>query len=234
MADENKSLNVETIKKIMNEIIDDLKENLDVYRTHAINVKRQISKDKQESEVLVQTMSSTINEMKEKNERMIDRRNVLRKKIEEDEKEIKEWEEEKLDLIDQIKELEINLNSLKSTYKEKKSKAENLLRKSQMITHKNKLRDDEFSIKAEYFKKYLGINIIPIREDIIKIVFSRVYTDDLVECYVIMDLSSESPVTETYPQLYDIDKVNCIFKEYSNFHEFIKTMRNEFKKEKIY
>jgi chromosome segregation ATPase len=231
MSAEQVPSNIKKIRGIMDETTRDLERYLEVYRTHVAGLRRQLRRDRQEAEVLLQATTTTLNEMKERNERMVEERNELRAKIEQDEAELKASESEKHELLGQIKELEISNSSLKELYNEKRSRSEGLARKLALLEARSKQKEEAIRKKAELYRRYLGVDITPIREDIIKIVFNKVCADEDIECFVMLDLSCESPVIEMFPQIHDFEMLNHIFRGHNNFHDFLRFIRSEFVKE---
>jgi myosin heavy subunit len=231
MSTEQVPSSIKRIRGIMDETVQDLERCLDIYKTHTVHLRRQIRGDRQESEILLQTATATLSEMKERNEKMVEERNGLRSEIEQDEAELRASEGEKHELLNQIKELEMNNANLKDVYNEKKSRGDGLSRKLAMIEAKGKQKEEAVRKKVELYRRYLGVDIVPVKEDVIRIVFGGMCADEEIECSVLLDLSSESPVVETFPQIYTLEALNHIFRRHSNFHEFLKTVRSEFVRE---
>ncbi|ADM12611.2 chromosome segregation protein Spc25-like protein [Encephalitozoon intestinalis ATCC 50506] len=231
MGTEHTPANVEKIKGVMDGIIGDLEGYLEMYKSHARFLRGRISRDKQEGEVLLQTVTSTLNEMKERNERLVDERNGLRLRIEQDVRDLRASEDEKHELVNQIRELEMGNLNLKEVFREKKSIENAFTKKMELVSERSRQREVLMEAKAEWFRRYLGMDIIPVRENVIKIVFSRICPEDSVECFVTLDLSLEGPVVDLFPRMYDLEKANNLFREHSNFHDFLRTVRREFRRE---
>lgn len=231
MSMEQPAMNVDKIKNIADEIVSDLERYLNMYKNHVVFLRGRIRRDKQEAEVLLQTVTSTLNEMKERNERLIDERNELKERIEQDIAELKNSENERHELMSQIRELEMHNVELKETSKEKKSMLWNLIKKAEMISEKNKQKEIQVESKVLCFKKYLGMSIIPIRENVIKVVFDRICQDEGVECFLTLDLSADASVIDLFPRIHDLERLNLLFRKHDNFHDFLKVVRNDFKKE---
>ncbi|AFN84093.1 chromosome segregation protein Spc25-like protein [Encephalitozoon romaleae SJ-2008] len=231
MGMEHTAANAEKIRGVMDGIINDLEGYLEMFRNHARFLRGRISRDKQEGEVLLQTVTSTLNEMRERNERLVDERNALKSRIEQDTKDLKASEDEKHELMNQIRELEMNNLDLKEVFQEKKGIENAFVKKMELIFERNKQREALMEAKAEWFKRYLGMDIIPVRENVIKIVFSRICPEDSVECFVTLDLSMEDAVIDLFPRMYDLEKANGVFRECRSFHDFLAVIRKEFRRE---
>ncbi|CAD26033.2 similarity to HYPOTHETICAL PROTEIN YDD5_SCHPO [Encephalitozoon cuniculi GB-M1] len=231
MGTEHTAANVEKIKSVMDAIMGDLEGYLEMYRSHARFLRGRISRDKQEGEVLLQTVTSTLNEMKERNERLVDERNGLRSRIEQDTKDLRASEDERHELMNQIKELEMGNLDLKEVLKEKRGIEGAFAKKIELVFERNKQREAQMEAKAGWFRRYLGIEIIPMRENVIKVVFSRICPEDSVECFVTLDLSADGPVVDLFPRMYGLERANSLFREHNNFHDFLRVIRSGFRRE---
>ncbi|AFM99385.1 hypothetical protein EHEL_111110 [Encephalitozoon hellem ATCC 50504] len=231
MGLEHAAANAEKIRGMMDGIVNDLEGHLEMFRSHARFLRGRISRDKQEGEVLLQTVTSTLNEMRERNERLVDERNALKSRIEQDTKDLRASEDEKHELVNQIRELEMSNRDLKEVFREKKGIENAFVKKMELVSERNKQREALMEAKTECFRKYLGMDIIPVRENVIKIVFSRICPEDSVECFVTLDLSVEDAVIDLFPRMYGLEKANGVFRECGNFHDFLVAVRREFRRE---
>lgn len=231
MSAEQSTANIEKTKNIVEEIVGDLGRYLETYRSHADYVKGRIRRDKQESEILLQTVTSTLSEMKEENERLVEERNVLRAKIEQDTQDLKASEDEKHELVSQIKELEAHGSSLGEVLGEKRSVLGSLTKRADAICSQERARSEQISNRSGRFRRYLGMDIVPVRENVIRVVFRGMSSTDDTECSVTLDLCAENPVVDVFPRVQDVSRLNAVFRENNNFHLFLKSMREVFVRE---
>jgi len=231
MTAESVAANVERIREMMDGILRDTDGYLERYRSYVMHARGMICRDKQEGEVLLQTVASTLNEMKEKNEMLVSERNALKAKIEQDSEDMRMSDNERHELLNQIKELEMSSFGLSEVSKEKKGMSGALVRKMEMVSERNKLREKQMETKVGLFRKCLGMDIVPIRENVIKIVFGRMCADESVECFVMLDLSIDMPVIDMFPRIDSVERMNAMFRVHGNFHDFLSAVRREFRKE---
>ncbi|KAM0671774.1 hypothetical protein CWI42_121100 [Ordospora colligata] len=231
MTAESVTANVERIREMMDGILRDVDGYLERYRSYVMHARGRICRDKQEGEVLLQTVASTLNEMKEKNEMLVSERNTFKAKIEHDTEDMKMSENERHELLNQIKELEMSNLGLSEVAKEKKSMSGALARKMEMVSERKKSRESQMETKVGLFRKCLGMDIVPMKENVIKVVFGRMCADESVECFVMLDLSMDMPVVDMFPRIDSVERMNAMFKTHGNFHDFLSAMRREFRKE---
>lgn len=231
MSTEHAASNVEKIRGMMDGVLGDLEANLEMYRDYGRLLRGRISRDKQEGEVLVQTVTSTLNEMKERNERLVDERNMLWARIEQDTEELRASEDERHELLNQIRELEMSSVQLGEVLRERKAIEASLVKKTELVSERARQREAQMEERSRWFRRYLGMDIVPVRENVIKIVFGRICRDEGVECFVTLDLSLESPVVDLFPRVYGLERANGEFREHGGFHEFLRAVRQEFCRE---
>lgn len=222
---------IERTRSIVDDIMGDLERHLGMYKSHVVFLKGRIRRDKQEAEILLQTAASTLSDMKERNERLVDERNLLKTKIEQDVEDLQASEGERHELLGQIRELETHNSNLKEVLREKNAMLGGLVRKAGLVAERNRQKEAGVDVRAELFRTWLGMDILPLRENVIKVVFDRVCADESVECFVTMDLASESPVTDVFPRIHDVERLNFLFREHGNFHGFLRALRGEFCRE---
>lgn len=151
------------------------------------------------------------------------KKTLLRKSLDKEESELEKLERENQDFIAQLNDLEElnrSLNERKTEFEEKfkilKAKSINMKDRLQIKTRDQKNLN-------EAYKKYLGIEFLKLRDNVIKIQFNN-FTSD---CYCILDFSCSECVSECFPEL-NLEKLNYLFKEKS-FYQFIKCLRDQFK-----
>lgn len=231
MTGREQESNLEKVRNIMEEVVHDLESHLNLYKNHVVYLKRTLNRERQEAEASIEAIHTNLAEMKENNEKMIEERNSLKEKIEADDKDIKTSDAENQELLSQIKAQEIQNSALKDVLSDKKSKLDTIKRKLEMIKLKNRSKHEEMKKKMNFFRTALGFNIVPLKNEIIRIVFDKLCVDENIECFVTIDLAKDVPVIEIFPQIYSLERINYIFREYNNFHHFLKTIRKDFVKE---
>lgn len=149
---------------------------------------------------------------------------LIKKSLEKEEADITKLDSENDILKDQIKELENTNKFLLEKLIDIEEKEKHLKSKCKQLRDRKENKIKEQKLINNLFKLYFGLDIIKLKEDVIKIIFYNLGC----ECYVIIDFSQNESVSECHPQI-NLEKVNYAFKEKKNFYEFIKFIREQLK-----
>lgn len=149
---------------------------------------------------------------------------LIRKSLDKEDSEIQKLDSENQDFVLQLTDLETLNKSLKERKAEFDEKFKILQTKSRNMKERIQIKTKDQKSLNEAYKKYLGIEFLKLKENVIKIQFNNFGGD----CYCILDFNNEECVSECFPDL-NIEKLNYLFKERKSFYEFIKYLRNQFK-----
>lgn len=170
-------------------------------------------------------LTKAVEEAKELNHCLIGRRTALQQHNIKDEEEIKRLEKDNQDLNNQIKELQVINKTLNDKVTELNEKYNGLFSKYSYNKEKYDTKIKQQKDLNHNYRTILGINMIRIRDNCIKVIFYNLPS----ECYVLIDFNNPDCVIECNPVI-SLEKLNFIFKEAKCFYKFIKYIRGEFKK----
>lgn len=147
----------------------------------------------------------------------------------------KTTENEKKELM-KIKNENSNLNNLFYEYENSKTKLSSLIDEMEKRLHslqlqkknemrKNEISGNKLSVEVSKYRRLLGINIVRMYDNVIKIEFSNFNATDF-RGYVVIDFKDDNEcVCEIYPDVIALDKINQILNQSDNFYMFLKKVR---------
>lgn len=158
----------------------------------------------------------------------------LRKALDKEEADLMTLTRENDELLYNLSVLESNNKMLKERLSEAEENLNKKIMRLNILKQKKQSKMDEQQVLNEYYKKYLGIEISSVRENVLKIQFTLIPSG----CYIIIDFNENSAdvecnkssfgsVIECLPDI-NLDQVNFAFKEKKNIYEFLKHMRSVF------
>jgi hypothetical protein len=206
------------IRKIINDLNQSILSKKEELRKNTLLLKDKFLNKNKESNLENNNLIKLYEELNEENSNLNNKKNLIKKNLEREEQELLKINKENLELENNIKELEtINCKNveIKRDLIEKLNKIRNL-----NANLKNKNRNLNSN---ELYKKYLGIELIKIKENVIKLEFNNFNSDS----FVILDFTREDCVIECCPEI-NIERLNYLIKDKS-FYEFVKYLREQFK-----
>ncbi|KAG0436458.1 Transport and Golgi organization protein 1 like protein [Dictyocoela muelleri] len=128
--------------------------------------------------------------------------------------------EEHVSLLEQkISESKIRINELKK-------RLERLCDECERQEKVCKIKSKNVSELAMKYKKILGLDIIPIRKNIIKIEFNKICKKQAY-AYFIIDFDEKQSISECYPGFDSLENINFIFQNNPDFYEFLIIIRSK-------
>jgi len=152
------------------------------------------------------------------------KKDLLKQSLEKEEIDLAKLDKENQELVDHIKSLEHTNKGLLEKQIDAEDKGKNLDLKCRTLKERNDIKFMQQKVINDKFKQFIGLDIIKVKDNIVKIVFSNLEHN----CYVVVDFSRTDCVSETQPEL-NLEKLNYAFKEKANFYEFVKFVREELK-----
>ncbi|KAL6122060.1 hypothetical protein NUSPORA_00947 [Nucleospora cyclopteri] len=221
---EDLSVHAIKIKKIGEEIKEKVTKSISKIKTKICNIKTQTMKS--EKAILDEDarLVKELNSAKELVKSVIKKKQTLESKSKIDETELEEIEKENIYYKKSEKELEFTLCTLKAQIAEVDEEIENLEIKKENLKLKNQGNYAKIKEQNELYKKQLGLEIKPIKNNVVKIFMICMHH----KCFVTFDFEKEEPLIESEPVI-NLDKLNVLYKEQKNIYKFLKTVRNEFK-----
>jgi hypothetical protein len=216
------------IKKIINDISKNLQAKIESVKKDALELKRKQQEQSRDFSIQISTLiMSTFEDSNREVSTLSNRKAMLRKSLDKEEADILKLEKENQDFQKQVEELESLNRGIKDRKQDAEDKYKLLMYKVQQLKGKVESKENEHKNVNEIYKKYLGLNIVKIKDNVVKILYNNLGN----ECYIILDFTSTDCVTESFPEI-NLEKLNYLFKEKKNFYEFIKCVR-ELLKQKL-
>lgn len=150
------------------------------------------------------------------------KKSLLRRSLDKEEMDLLRIERENQELQDHLAELEAANKKLLEQRIDMEEKSRSLTAKCKQLKERIESKCKEQKGVNDSFKVYLGLDIVRMKENMIKIMFSNLGT----ECYVIIDFSLGDCVSECHPEL-SLEKLNHAFREKKNFYEFVRYAREQ-------
>lgn len=212
------------IRKILNDIWQSLQLKMENLRKDVADVKRKQQEQCRDFSIQSSTLLAAFEDANREAQSLVNRKVMLRKSLEKEETDISRLDKENQEFQRQADELEALNRSLKERRLDIEEKHKVLLLKLQQLKGKVELKESEHREMNEAYKKYLGLDITKIKDNVVKISYNNLGS----ECYIVLDFTNDDCVAESMPEV-NIDKLNYLFKEKRNFYEFVKCMRDQLK-----
>lgn len=152
----------------------------------------------------------------------------INKIVENNKKELVSSIEENTTMKDQINLLENRIRESKVRIQELNSRMERQNYEIKRQENQKKNRISMLKESVSKYKKYLGLEIVPIKDSVIKIEFFNITRDSQVS-YIVLDFSEGNTVTDCYPLFNSLESINFLFLNHNDFYEFLKVVRSQFK-----
>ncbi|KAF7683493.1 Kinetochore protein Spc25 [Astathelohania contejeani] len=218
--------NSQKISQITEQVVSELEQHLSLYKNHILHFKEADRRDVEGERARISSLNQAYALARERNEALIKERNSLNEAIEAEKKELSAHERENSDLKNQVTSAGETRIQLAGRLASLENKLFSLTKKCELVESKNKEKEKKLEIKANLYREYLGIDILPLKENVLKIEFRYVIDGD---CFVVFNFDNTSPISEIFPSILSLEKVNYKLEESKNFYSFLKWIRNEFK-----
>lgn len=214
-----------TIKSMADEIIKSINSKTKELR---LKITAHKQKDKNERRISAEENTKILKQLEEgrrKYEARNKKRDVLQDRLEKDSTELARLENENGRLEEQLKELQMAHGILSERCAELQNKHRQLESQYSLLKHKHEEQSKMVLDENRNYRTYLGIDIVKLKNDFVKLAFNNLGTD----CHVIFNFKDEPSVSSCIPDL-GVEKLDFMFKEIGDFYLFVKTVREEFKK----
>lgn len=208
------------IRKILNEVSKSLQVKMDVLKRDVADLKRMQQEQERDFSMQSSALLGVFEDLNRETQVLTTRRTMLKKSLDKEEVDLVRLERENQEFQKQVDGLEALNRSLKEERDEAEEKHRILQQKLQLLRSKTKLKENEHKGVNMTYKKYLGFDIIRVRDNVVKIVYYNLGH----ECYITLDFTNQECVVESQPEV-NLDKLNYAFKERENFYEFFKRVR---------
>lgn len=207
-----------------------LKENIrNILSDTTQKIKKLESKQKKENLQMEQMLNKEKEEL-EKNQILLEEKKIelenLKKELENNQSELHNFRIENENLKKQIEEAEEIKRCNLKLYEELTRRSATLNLQLENTKKQSEIQEAEIKKIADNYRRLLGLNVEQITYNQLKITFSN-FDEKETTAFFILDftLSETGNITELYPQICQLDKVNQILAKESDFHIFLKKMR---------
>ncbi|EPR79318.1 hypothetical protein SLOPH_1816 [Spraguea lophii 42_110] len=211
-----------------NEIIHILNKKLSNIRQYHEFVKKELKKE-HELNNEIKMLSFEREKLTQKCDQLIVTRNSIKSEIKKEKEEIEAVTKENNSLKEEIRKNEEKKSDLYKKYNEKRNKEKEIIEKIDSLENRNKEKNNKIKVEADLYRKHLGLDIIPLQESIIKIIFSPFETSPTITPYIIINFTQHDLITDIHPEVAPLEKVNNMFFESKNFYIFVKNIREVLK-----
>lgn len=215
---------IKHLKCIVKDVTECLQSKAEGIKTSLIQYKEAFSLTQRELMNENSHLNAKLREVQGLESTLLNKKDLLVQSIENEEKDLLKAEKENRELIEMTKTLEASNKNLLERQIDAEEKLKTLSAKCKMMREKAEVKSKEQKNINDMFKIFFGMDIIKIKENIIKILFTNLET----ECFVIIDFSRFDCVSETFPEL-NLEKLNYAFNESPSFYEFVKLVRTQLK-----
>lgn len=212
------------IKKIINDISQSLQAKKEELKRTITALKDRHSSQVKEASNENSNLISLFEEINRESVALNSRKNLIRKSLDKEETELIKLDKENQEFLAQMNELEALNRSFKERKDEFDEKFKVLQSKNQNMRERLQIKNKDQKSINEAYKKYLGLEIVKIRENVVKIQFNNFSSD----YYCVLDFTRDDCVSECFPDM-NLERLNYLFKERKSFYEFIKYLRDQFK-----
>jgi len=213
-----------SIQRILSDISKNLQSKMENLKKDVLELKRMQQEQARDFSMQSSSLLGVFEDLNRETQALMARKSMLRKSLEKEEGDLARLERENQEFQRQADDLEILNRGLKEKHEEVREKYRMLQQKLQQLRGKAEVKENEHRETNSAYKKYLGLEIAKVKENVIKIAYNNLGH----ECHVILDFTNGDCVAESQPEV-NIDRLNCLFKEKKNFYEFVKRVRDQLK-----
>ena len=208
------------------EVIERIKTRINETVQNAQNKLRNFKQDnlKQEKDILDENAAlvKSINTMKIEIEDLMNKKAILKEKMELNLEEMKETEKENEEYKQSENSIQMNIKSAERNVERLKEEIENLKIKKANLLNKNEEQERQFLIEMDFYKNIMGVEYKVIKEYVVKLLFKV----ENKQVWIIFDFSKEDVVVKSEPEI-NYEYYNEIYKKSPDFYKFLKLLRSE-------
>lgn len=225
--DKEKDGNIIRIEKFTSEILTVLETFSQSLRNFTLNTKATNYVEIQNKAQEITALTGRLELEKIRHDKLLEEKEELSKTIAIDRNSLLTIENELNEMKSQSVKLSMTKENLQKNL-EKMNSNLNSLENQIGIQNKKKIqRGTKVTKKAELYRKYLGIDILPDQNSILKIKFTNFDSKNTTAC-VLIDFSDEPIVLDLEPNMISIEKTQELFNSSKSFYVFLGTMRECF------
>lgn len=212
------------IRKILSDISRNLQTKMETLKKDVLELKRMQQEQARDFSMQSSALLGVFEDVSRESQALTTKKAMLRKSLEKEEADLARLERENQEFQKQADNLEALNRGLRERSEEVEEKHRMLQQKLRQLREKAELKENEHRETNIAYKKYLGLEIAKVKDNVVKISYGNLGH----ECYIILDFTTGDCVAESQPEV-NIEKLNYLFKEKKNFYEFVKRVRDQLK-----
>lgn len=231
IEEETTNHNISGIQKITQEIYEEIENFNRLLRSHISANRLRFQELKGSWDREVTGFREKIGAEKQRTVNLREEQAELKRSIEDERENYKVVESELNDIRGQITKLSIAKKNYEETLENLETKIYGINRKVESQQQKKRVREAKATKLAGYYRRFMGIDIVPEKHNILKVVFNKLSAKEDAKGYVLIDFGGEGIIVDISPPIFSIEKAQLYFRKYPNFYEFLKFLRSSFKNE---
>lgn len=219
------------IQKVADEICEEVDNFCAMLRRHVLECRTRFQETKTKKEEEIEDLKLRIAQEKERSQKLESEQMEMKAGMEDEKENHKLLECELSEIRSQIAKLSLVKKNHEETLGSLESRLYALNRKADMQMQKRNARETKAAKMANYYRVYMGIDIVPESHNVLRVVFSNLSSNVDAKGSVLIDFGGDGVVIDVLPPVMSVEKAQLCFKKYTNFHEFLKLLRTSFQKE---
>lgn len=219
------------IQKVADEICDEVDSFCTMLRKHVLACRTRFQETKTKREEEIEDLKLRIAREKERAQRLEDEQAEMRAGMEDEKENHKLLECELSEIRSQIAKLSLVKKNHEETLVSLESRLYALNRKADTQMQKRSAREAKAAKMADYYRVFMGIDIVPESHHVLRVVFSNLASNVDAKGSVLIDFGGDGVVIDVLPPVMSVEMAQLCFKKHANFSEFLKFMRTSFQKE---
>lgn len=229
--EETNSHNIASIQKITEEMYNEIENFKALLRKHTLANRLRFQETTTNKEREVELLRQKIDAEYTRAARLKKEQTELKESIECEKENYRLVESELNEIRGQITKLNVNKKNQDEVLSSLGSKLYALDRKIDSQQQKKSTRESKVTKVAGYYRRFVGIDIVPEKHNVLRVVFSNLAPNENARGYVMIDFTGEGTVVDIFPQVFSVEKAQVYFKKHADFYEFLKSMRSSFQHE---
>lgn len=220
--------NVDQIETHLNSIDKKIQANIDRLDEYVRSTRDFLKSEREAYRSESQKLERIIQELEDKKKYLRSECAELNASVESNRQDIISEMEETSKIEERCSLLEQKNSEAKTRILEMKRRLERINDEAEKQEGLHKIKSKRVSELALQYKKVLGLDIIPVKKNVIKIEFDNV-SKNPDYAYFIIDFDETDKICECCPQFDSLENINFIFNSNPDFYEFLIIMRSKFK-----
>lgn len=219
------------IQKVADDICNEVDSFCTMLRRHVMACRSRFQETKTKMEEEIGDLRLRIARERERSLRLEDEQVEMKAGMVDEKENHKLLECELSEIRSQIAKLSVVKKSHEEALEGHESRLYALNRKTDSQMQKRSAREAKAAKMADYYRVFMGIDIVPESHNVLRVVFSNLSSNVDAKGSVLIDFGGDGVVIDVLPPVLSAEKAQLCFKKHANFHEFLKLLRTSFQKE---